>query len=86
MSREVQALATKEKRGSLAPQGHPAPLALRVPQQSWQLAAMARLFPGSLDPEDHLGHQAPRDHQEQRESQLVDLRLSFYLKIKKSLI
>lgn len=80
ISREVQALATKEKKVSLAHLGHPAPLALQALQQSFQLAAMAQLFPGFPDPEDHQVPQAPKDHQEQRESQLVDCRLSFIWK------
>lgn len=78
----MQALATKERRVSLAPLDHLAPLAFQAPQQSFQLVVMAQLFPGSPDPEDHLDQQvpqAPRDHQERRESQLVDCSFKFLL-------
>ncbi len=71
----MQALATKERRESLAPLAPLVPLALQGPQPSFQLAVMAQLLPESLDPEDQLDHKvlrAPRDHQEQMESQLVD--------------
>lgn len=80
--RAVQALATKERRGSPVLLGPLVPLALQdlhlgfQPAVTDQLpsARMAQWLPVSLDPEDHLDHKVPqalRDHQELMESQVI---------------
>lgn len=76
--RAVQALATKERRESLASLGPPVPPALWDPQLSIQSAATAQLIQEALDPEDQLDHrvpQAPRDNQELMENQVILARM-----------
>lgn len=72
--RAVQALAIKGKRVIKVHLAPLVPLALQDLQPSIQLAVTAQLFQESLDPEDHLGHQAPREHLERMESQVILVR------------